>query len=407
MSLRQRLTQANVLAGIANGSRGFGGPYQASLSLSNRCNLRCLHCYFYSPLVRLPNFFDVRQARDRGRPMPAQSEVAARQRLDADTDRTRAIIDDLLRMGTWRFHFSGSGEPFLHADALEFMGRVKRAGRECVVNTNGTLLDEATAQALVAMGVDELRVTTMAGTAPMYERTHPGSRPGTFEALKQALSALAERKAAAGACRPLVSLVYVVIRQNVDGLADFVRLAHEVGADGVILQPVDDAVDPSLAELVPTDAQAAALIAQIPDLERYLDAQGLAHSIRRFRMVFNRRLDTRALYRIIPCYMGWISVRVQVDGDVYPCHRCYDPVGNAYETPMPQVWNSAAYGRFRRAAALINKRCSPVEGCSCDSCCHSTTNVRMFERLHPLSGWLGTLRQLCPAAALQPEGAAE
>jgi radical SAM protein with 4Fe4S-binding SPASM domain len=399
MGWRQRLTQAKVLAGIAHGSRGFGGPYQASLNLSNRCNLRCIHCYFYSPLLRVPNFFDVRQARGRRAPMPARQEVNGRQLLDADAGRTRVLLDELLHMGTWRFHFSGSGEPFMHRDAIEFMARVKHAGRECIVNTNGTFLDAASAEALVAMGLDEVRVTTMAGTADLYERTHPGSRPGTLERLREGLRALSERKAAAGARRPAVNLVYVVVRQNVEGLADFARFAHEVGADGVILQPMDDVGDSALAEVVPTEPEAAAVVRQLPEVKRLLDERGLRHNLDRFEMVFNRGLDTRALYRIIPCYMGWISLRVQVGGDVHPCHRCYDPVGNVSEKSMAEVWNGPAYRRFRRESAMINKRGSPVEGCSCGSCCHYATNVRVFRRLHPLSGWLRTLRQLWPAAA--------
>jgi len=407
MSLRQRLTQARVLAGIAHGSRAFGGPYQASLSLSNRCNLRCVHCYFYAPSVRMPNFFDVRQARARGWPMPAQEDVDGRQKLDADAGHTRAIIGDLLRMGTWRFHFSGSGEPFMHPDALEFMARVKHAGRECVVNTNGTLLNAAAIGELVAMGLDELRITTMAGTGPVYERTHPGSRPGTFEALKEGLRALADRKRAAGVRRPRVSLGCVVVRQNADGLMDCAEFAAKVGADGLIVQPVDDLGDPSLADVVPGEAQSADVLRQVPQMKRFLEEHGIRHNMDRFTKVFNRQLDTRALYRVIPCYMGWMSARVQVGGDVYPCHHCYDSLGNAYKTPMPVIWHSPAYRRFRRAAALINRRCSAVEGCSCNSCCHNTTNLLVYERLHPMSARSRALQELLPADAAGLEGAAE
>ena len=191
----------------------------------------------------------------------------------------------------------------------------------------------------------------------------------------------------------------MVVRQNVDGLMDFARMAVEVGADGVIVQPMDDLGDPSLAELVPTEAQAADVLKQLPEMKEFLEERGMRHNLDRFRIIFNRRLDTRALYRIIPCYMGWIALRVQVGGEVYPCHHCYEALGSAYETPMPVIWNRPAYQRFRRSAMLINKRGSPVEGCSCDSCCHSTTNLRVFERLHPISGWLRTLRQLYPDAA--------
>ncbi len=405
MNVRQGLAQANVLAGIANGSRGFGGPYQASISLSNRCNLRCIHCYFYSPLLRLPNFFDVRQARGRHAAMPPRDVVNDRQHDDADPRHTSRIIRELVGMGTWRFHFSGSGEPLLHPQAVELMARVKAAGRECVVNTNGTTIDAAMADAFVEMGLDELRVTTMAGTAEVFERTHPGCPAGAFEALRGRLRALTERRAARGGRRPMVNLVTVVVRENAEDLADFARFAREVGADGVILQPMDDVGDPHLSQVVPTEQQAAAVLRGLPEVRRILEEGGLRHNLDRFLMVFNRRLDTRPLYRLIPCYMGWVSLRVQVGGDVYPCHRCYQPLGNAYETPVSKIWNSPAYRRFRREASFLNKSGRSLHGCSCHSCCHNTTNVRIFERLHPLSRRLRTLRQLCPAAALHDGGA--
>ncbi len=46
-------------------------------------------------------------------------------RLDADNDLTRNLINNLIEMGTRKYIFTGSGEPFLHDSALEFMGRVK------------------------------------------------------------------------------------------------------------------------------------------------------------------------------------------------------------------------------------------------------------------------------------------
>ena len=385
MGCQEWMTQAKVLAGIAHGGRAFGGPYQASLWLSNRCNLRCIHCYYYSPLVAEPNDFDVREARQLGRPAPDQETVLKRRTLDADPERTRALIDDLIGMGTWSFHFAGSGEPLMHPDALEFMARVKQAGRACGMNTNGTLLNRAAIDALVEMGFDELRISLLAGTDEVYVRTHPGSRPGTFGRLKEGLLALAERKAAAGSARPIVNLVCVMVQQNCDGLLDFVRLAHEVKADGVIVHPVDDIYDPGMAGLVPTEAQSAAVREQIPELARFLEERGIRHNLDRFSMIFSPRLDTRALYGIIPCYMGWLSLQVHADGDVHACCRCYHRLGNAYETPIRDIWYGGAYDEFRRAAAQINRRRTPVEGCSCYSCAVNGANLSVYRKLHPLS----------------------
>jgi len=403
MRARKAIAQARVLAGIAHGSRAFGGPYQAGLWLSNRCNLHCIHCYCYSPLVDEPNYFEVRQARHDSRPMPDSRQLHEWSRREADTQRTRLLIDELVRMGTWSFHFAGNGEPMLHADALEFMARVKRAGRACCMNTNGTLLDREAVEELVVMGFDELRITTMAGTADMYARTHPGSPPGTFARLRESLMGLAERKRAAGVARPFLWLCCVVVRQNAEALFDFVRFAHEVGADGVAFHPVGDAQDPCMAPLVPTQAHSASVREQLPELKRFLKERGVRENFDRFSKTFGPRLDTRALYRIIPCYVGWLSAQVDVDGSVYACCRCYGPLGNAYEQGMAAVWSSPRYREFRRAAVLMNRSGRSPEGCHCESCPTNGANLAVFRRLHPLAG-RRALRDLRAAAAAWREG---
>jgi MoaA/NifB/PqqE/SkfB family radical SAM enzyme len=397
MNWQRWMTQAKALAGIAHGSRALGGPYEASLWLTNRCNLQCIHCYFYSPLLPEPNYFDVRAARDDKIPTPSREELAARRTLNADSSATAALIDDCVSMGTCSFHFAGSGEPLMHPDALEFMARCKRAGRSCAMNTNGTLLDAQKVDALVRMGFDELRITTMAGTDEVYARTHPGSRPGTFGRVKESLLALAERKAAARTSRPFVNVVFVVVQHNCEGLADFVRMAAEVKADGVIVQPVDDINDPCMAPLVPTEAQAAAVREQVPEMARFLEERGIRHNLGRFSMVFHSRLDTRALYQTIPCYMGWLAVQVHPDGDVHGCCRCYRRLGNVRETPMPVLWHSPAYDEFRRAARQINRRGTPVEGCGCYDCANTGPNLRVFRMLHPGSRRLRALGRQCAA----------
>ncbi len=394
------IAQARVLAGIAHGRRAFVGPYQAGLSLTNRCNLRCIHCYFYSPLIPAPNYCDVRLARRTGGEPPRAEELQTRRHLEMEPSRARALVDELLGIGTWRFLFTGNGEVMLHPEALECMARVKRAGRECLLNTNGTLLEAQTIERMVALGVDELRVTTMAGTAQLYGRTHPGCPPGTFAKLRDALGALAERKAAARSRRPVVKVVCVVCRQNAEGLIDLARFAGEVGADAVILLPVDDVGDPALAELVPTPAQAALVREQLGEVARLLAERGLRHNVERFRMVFNARLDTSALYRAVPCYMGWTAAYVHADGSVYPCCRCYEPLGGVREASLESIWKGPAYRAFRRTAGRINKTGQAPAACACDSCCHSGANLRVYRLIHPLAG-----RRLARKAPVGQNGA--
>lgn len=114
------LPHVRVLLGILQGSRAFGGPVQVALNLTNRCNIRCIHCYFYSPLIENPNLFDVRRARRQGLCPPESQRLRHLQMLDADTTLTRAVIGDAISMGTRRLQSGGNGEPFIHLSAPQF-----------------------------------------------------------------------------------------------------------------------------------------------------------------------------------------------------------------------------------------------------------------------------------------------
>jgi radical SAM protein with 4Fe4S-binding SPASM domain len=391
---KRLLSQTRAVLGIMHGSRAFGGPVQAYLSLTNRCNLRCIHCWYHSPLLEKPNMKPLTLARHMGLELPDREQLCRWQRGEAGRDRVNAFIDELLRMGTRRYQFSGSGEVFLVNYSIDLMARAKRAGSFCLANTNGTLLDQAVADRLIEIGFDELKITTMAGTAETYQRTHPGTPPETFEKLKNRLAYLAERKASLGATRPRIILVYVVIAHNYDGLVPFAEFASEVKANAVQFKPVDDMHDPNLSVLVPGREQAEDVKEQLMQVGAFLETKKIKHNIGHFLTAFRGQLDTRALLQTIPCYYGWLSGRVEADGSVYSCSRGYKPLGNINEKGFSEIWNSDIYRRFRKDALEINHRKSPVADCECYSCTHHAANLRVYRVLHPLRSRQARFREL-------------
>lgn len=46
MTKHNKLSYIRAAMGIVHGNRTFGGPIQVSLNLTNRCNIRCIHCFF-------------------------------------------------------------------------------------------------------------------------------------------------------------------------------------------------------------------------------------------------------------------------------------------------------------------------------------------------------------------------
>ena len=402
MIWRERWSQLRAVMGILHGSRAFGGPLQAEFGLTNRCNIRCIHCYYHSPFLEKPSLRSVRKARQAGVELPEAEDLKKLQRLEADTTRTHALIDELIRTGTRRFQFSGNGETFLHRDALDFMARAKHAGCACWALTAGHMLDREKIDAMLKMGLDELRITVMAGTPAMYVRTHRGSKEATFNHLRDNLLYLWERKKSLRTPGPRLNLFCVVISENFDGLVDFAKFAASVGADGVHYRPFDDVGDPGLAGLIPSEEQALQVKIQLLEVKSYLESKGIQHNIPPFLMAFGRKLDTTALYRIIPCYYTWLVVRIEPEGNLFPCCRSFVPQGNVYDQPFSRIWNGEAYSQVRKEAVKIHQRQTPVRGASCFSCVNYMANLKVFRYLHPLQGRSGLMEKI--SSASQEEG---
>ena len=239
MNLYEVPSLMRAAAGIMHGSRAFGGPVQSIISLTNRCNIRCIHCYFYSPYLEKPNMLELRHAKYKNQPLPIKANLKDLQSLDADSNATSMLLDEFSEMGTKHIHFTGHGEPLLHKNVLDFMGRAKHAGARCSIDTNGTLLDRSKINELIRMGFDELKITIMAGTKEIYLKTHPGVADKTFDTLRDNLLYIKERKVALNVKNPHITLIAIVTSHNTNGLQDFAKFAGFVGADKVMFRPVD------------------------------------------------------------------------------------------------------------------------------------------------------------------------
>ncbi len=383
MSITQKLSYARAVAGIFHGSRAFGGPVQASLRLTKKCNLRCIHCWDYSPHLEDHYIVPIPQAKIEGESSTITKEVQRLQNLSIDSERLHTLIDEFVNMGTKRFQLTG-GEPFLYKHALECIAHLKHAGCYVFANTNGTLLDQHTSNELIKLGFDELRLTTMAGTSEAYVRTHPGVRENMFEKLKNGLVYLSERKNELKAHRPKVTLAFIVVTQNADNILDFAEFAHQVRADEIQYRPVYEIEGSGLGHVVPTEEQIVSIQEQLLEAKTLLESKGIPHNISYFQKVFRSKLCTQPLYNLIPCYYGWLSVNVNSDGEVYPCCKCYPSLGNIYQKTFSHIWNTKEYQTFRKKAKTLPKRKTPVNTCDCYNCVHHTANLKVYKALHPI-----------------------
>jgi len=148
-------------AGVIREAERCAIPLTVSIELTQRCNFRCVHCYLGD--------------------LGAQGAVGS--------DRLASLLEELAGMGTLFLVFTG-GEPLLRPDTLALASLARRLGFSLALLTNGSLVDERTADALAQLVV-QVSISLYGPTAEVFEGVT--RVPGSFEKVCRAVELLRAR----------------------------------------------------------------------------------------------------------------------------------------------------------------------------------------------------------------------
>jgi len=202
--LRDRMGEEHwrrALASVVKGLEAFGvrrpfvpgAPFLVVWDVTYACNLRCRHCYANA-----------------GRPLDDE----------LTTQEAKRVIDILRRAGVVAIAWSG-GEPLVRPDIYELSRYAYESGFYVAMATNGTLIDEQTADRLWESGVRFLQIS-LDGASP---ETHDGFRgvPGAWERAVRGIKVAVKRGFFVNVATTATKLNYREIPQIVD-------LVRELGA---------------------------------------------------------------------------------------------------------------------------------------------------------------------------------
>ncbi|MBW4718672.1 radical SAM protein [Saccharothrix obliqua] len=325
-------------------------PAELQVEVTGSCNLRCRMCLVrYAPAV--------------GRAEGALSYEDFRDLVDGLPELTRLTLQ-------------GLGEPLLAPHLLDMVRHATTRGVEVGFNTNGVLLDRRWARDLVAAGTGWVHVSLDGATAATYEDVRHGGafepRPGQFDRVVANLRALLAERAAAGAARPVVKLVFVAMRRNIAELPDLVALAADLGVDELWVQNLSH----SFSDTDPAGQYAA--------IRRYAARESLETDPALFRGSFDAAAAVAAargvplrlprLAEHVPadpdrpgCTWPWQSAYVTHRGEVQPCCMVMGSdratLGRLGAGSFADIWHGEAYRAFR--AGLRDHRPADVcRGCA-------------------------------------------
>jgi radical SAM protein with 4Fe4S-binding SPASM domain len=309
-----------------------GGAYRpAGLLLqwhiTERCNLRCAHCY---------------QERYLGAELsyPALIEVLGQY---------RSLLENWRRGpsgGRVRGHVTVTGgEPFLRADCFDLLQTLSASARlfTFAILTNGTLIDGHVARRLRKLAPAFVQVS-IEGTRP----THDGIRgAGNFDRTVEAIHHLIRQRV-----RTFIS--FSAHGGNFREFPEVCRIGRELGvsriwADRII--PCGSGKSLQNQVLQPEETRALFRIMNAARCEA--NRQRRAST----RVAMHRALQFLvAGGRLYHCTAGDSLITVLPNGDVYPCRRLPIRVGNLLETSLAEL-----YYRHELLLALRDRQRVPAE----------------------------------------------
>ena len=320
--LPQREKQEGVRRRYENFQQGLDAPICLTWEITYACNLHCRHCLSSS-----------------GRRRPDELTTAEAKRL----------IDEWAAMQVFYINVGG-GEPMSRPDFFELMDYALARRIGVKFSTNGSLLDDAAADWIVARDYLDVQISLDGADA---ETNDPVRGPESYARARRAMERLAARNFQ-------FKINTVVTRQNYSQLDDLYAMASGYGAQLRVtrLRPTGRGRDVWEA-MRPTREQNRGLYDWLLAHSNVLTGDSFFHL-----SAYGQPLDGLNM-----CGAGRIVCCVVPTGDVYVCPFMLAPefaVGNVRQPGgFTQVWRSPLLASLRQPQAGTT-----CQSCSAYSLCH-------------------------------------
>jgi len=310
-------------------------PFMVSHSITQKCNLKCKHCYSES----------VEQA--------APDELS--------TEEAFRFIDDLSSWGIGLLIIDG-GEPLCREDLFDVIRYASARGIRTTIGSNGTLIDEAAAKKMKEAGVMAVAISVDGADA----QTHDSFRgvPGAFDQTLRGVEA----------CKK-VGLPFqfntVIRKDTLRQVKELVGMAVEYGADAAELfdlvaagrarkecreQVLSNEERREAMELLAELQVDCPIVIRVPGCPMYpLLLQQKQVKPRHFPSELLRRIPYYGRGCAAGMPMGYVMV--QCDGKVNPCMLLQIDLGNIRQRSIVSIWEDSPVLAQLRQRELLKGEC--------------------------------------------------
>lgn len=291
-------------------------PLSATFEITERCNLKCVHCFINQP----------------------GGSRAVRQR-ELTLEEALSILDQMADLGTFDLLLTG-GEILLRKDFPEIYLHAKRKGMLVTLFTNGTLLTRRLADLLAEYPPYLVEITLYGWSPETYERVT--QTPRAYSRCRRGIDMLLERGVTLG-------LKTMVLTINQQELAQIEAFAHERDVpfryDAMLWQRLDGAAGAQDFRLSPE---------AVVNLD-------LADPVRRMNWkAAVEEADGRPVRseRVYSCGGGFYGYHVDAYGRMSLCSMVRNPSFDVRHGNMPAAW-----GAFSELITAQRTRTAECQDC--------------------------------------------
>ncbi len=294
--------------------------------LTERCNLRCRHCY-------------------QGRKIPEEMDARdVKREIDGAAGMLQAWAREYGISLSPSIHFTG-GEPFLYGGLWDVVGHAGEKGFRVALLTNGMLVTGGDAASAKAAGLKDIQVS-LEGPPDVHDAVRGR---GSFEAAMKGARLLVE----AGNS---VSANMTLSAANIGRIEETAAIAKNMGFSGIgfsRLVPCGRGKGMADSLLSPREIEAAYKKIRTLDGPDFEAASGDPLA----RLCGDDAMEEGDGGALSGCSAGVLGVTITSDGSVMPCRRIGVRIGNIRRSSLRHIWSSSKILRQLRERGNYKGKC--------------------------------------------------
>ncbi|MCX6709356.1 MAG: radical SAM protein [Candidatus Woesearchaeota archaeon] len=314
----------------------FVSPETLQISITHRCPLRCRMCSIAK------------------NPSKIEEEMS--------TKEVKSLIEQAAQIGISELYLTG-GEPFVRDDFIEIVNYAEAKGLITSVNTSGILINND-----VAEKIADSSLSYITFSIDGLEKIHDYIRgKGVFSNAINAIREINRIKSEKGNEKLHISLVSVIMNQNLDEVIPLIHFVENLGVTGIRFQPV--LVDNTKMFRQNNKSSLWIPKSRLKRLSQVLSEMEKCKKRSKIDIIFDAKMISqyfRGEFEANKCFVGYNRLFVGLWGNVgLVCpvdSRNFSNIENFREKSLSEIWDSDKAKEARVAVKNCRQEC--VQGCA-------------------------------------------